>query len=119
MMLGNLGWYQFKLFAERASGISMDAWHILVGFAAFLLAALLLRSNVSRPLPWLVLLAFELLNEAYDFHVERWPDWGSQLGESTKDVMLTMALPTLVAAVARWRPELFGASRNPERTGED
>ena len=117
-MMTMTNWYQFKLFVERASGISMDAWHILVGFAAFLLTARLLKSDVSRPLPWLILLGFELLNEAHDFYVERWPDWGSQLGESVKDVVLTMALPTLVAAVARWRPSLLGANTDPERTGD-
>jgi len=118
MSLSDLSWYQFKLMVEHASGISMDVWHILVGFAAFLLAARLLRSSIARPWPWLALLAFELLNEMYDFQVERWPDWGSQLGESVKDVLLTMALPTLVAAVARRRPELLGAEA-PREPGNE
>ena len=61
-----LGWYQFKLFVEHASGISMDALHILVGFVLFLLAARLLRSGMPRRCPWLALLVLELVNEAYD-----------------------------------------------------
>ena len=77
--MGLISWYQLKLFIAHASGISMDAWHILVGVVAFLLIARLLDSNVTRPLPWLVLLAAELINEAYDIHIERWPDLGSQL----------------------------------------
>jgi hypothetical protein len=111
--MGLNSWYQLKLFIAHASGISMDAWHILVGVAAFLLIARLLDSNVTRPLPWLVLLAAELINEAYDIHVERWPDLGSQLGEGAKDIMLTMALPTLISLVARWWPHLLTARDDP------
>ena len=102
------GWYQFKLFVEHASGISMDALHILVGFVIFLLAAQLLRRSVASPLPWLLLLILELSNEAYDLHVERWPDFASQIGEGVKDVLLTMAVPTLVMMLARGRPALLG-----------
>ncbi len=105
-----LGWYQLKLLIEHGSGISMDALHILVGFFVFLIAARLLKSGVASPLPWLALLVLELGNEAYDLHIERWPNLGSQLGEGAKDIMLTMALPTLVALVARWRPAIFARS---------
>jgi len=100
-----LGWYQLKLFIEHASGISMDALHILVGFILFLLAARLLRSSVGSFRPWLALLLIELGNEAYDLHVELWPNLGSQLGEGAKDILLTMILPTLLLAIARWRPQ--------------
>jgi len=99
-----LGWYQLKLFIEHASGISMDALHILVGFILFMLAARLLRTGAGSLRPWLALLLLELGNEAYDLHVERWPNLGSQLGEGAKDILLTMALPTLLLAIARWRP---------------
>lgn len=102
-----LGWYQVKLFLEHASGISMDALHILIGFAIFVMAGLLLKRSLGTALPWLAVLILELGNEAYDLHVELWPDPGSQLGEAAKDIMLTMALPTLVLALVRWRPRLF------------
>lgn len=115
-----LGWYQVKLFIEHVSGISMDALHILVGFVLFLLAARLLRTGVASALPWIAVLLLELLNEAYDLHVELWPNLGSQLGEGAKDIMLTMAMPTLLLAVARWRPNwLVGRSADAEPlTGE-
>jgi len=109
-----LGWYQVKLFIEHASGISMDALHILVGFAVFLLAAQLLRTSVASAVPWLATLLLEIGNEAYDLHVELWPDPGSQLGEGAKDVMLTMALPTLLLLVARWRPDLLARDALPQ-----
>lgn len=108
-----VGWYQFKLFVEHASGISMDALHVLLGFVLFLLAARLLRRSVASCLPWLALLLLELGNEALDLTVERWPDIGQQLGEGAKDIVLTMALPTLLMFTARWKPGLLAA--RPER----
>ena len=109
-----LNWYQFKLFVEHSSDISMDALHILVGFAIFLLAALTLRRTVADPLPWLALLLLEAGNEAYDLVVEHWPDPGSQVGEAAKDIMLTMLLPTLVMLVVRWRPALAHRPGTPD-----
>lgn len=100
-------WYQFKLFIEHAVGISMDALHIIVGFAIFLLAAVLLRRSVASLRPWLATLLFEMANEALDLQVELWPDLGRQLGEGLKDVLLTMALPTLLLCIARRRPSLL------------
>jgi hypothetical protein len=106
--LRGIDWYQLKLFAQHASGISMDALHVIVGVVMQLLLALLFRSSVARPMPLLVVLAFTLLNEANDFRVEIWPDPGMQFGEAVKDVVLTMFLPTLIFLVARYRPKLLG-----------
>lgn len=102
-----LGWYQVKLFIEHASGISMDALHVVVGFVIFLIGARILKCSIASPLPWLALLMLELGNEVYDLHVELWPDLASQLGEAAKDILLTMALPTLAACMVRWQPQLF------------
>jgi hypothetical protein len=113
------GWYQIKLLIEHASGISMDALHILVGFILFLLAARLLKTGVASPRPWLVLLLLELLNEAYDLRVEIWPNFGTQLGEGIKDILLTMILPTLVALLAYWRPCLFLPAGLVDRSADD
>ena len=100
-------WYQVKLFAERASGFSMDALHVVAGVVLQLVFALLLRSSVARPLPLLLVLALALLNEASDFRVDVWPDLGMQLGESAKDLGLTMLVPLLIFLVARYRPKLL------------
>jgi diacylglycerol kinase len=100
-------WYQVKLFLERASGFSMDAIHVIVGVVLQLAIAALFRTSVARPLPLLSVLALELINEASDFRVEIWPQPAMQFGESAKDVILTMALPTLIFLVARFRPKLL------------
>jgi hypothetical protein len=102
-----IGWYQVKLLVEHASGISMDALHILVGFFLFATFAIALRRGLGSLIPWSALLLIELANEAYDLHVEIWPNLASQLGEGAKDMMLTMALPTLVMVLARWKPRLL------------
>lgn len=112
-------WHQIKLLIEHGSGISMDALHIMVGFILFLLAARILKTSVASPGPWLVLLVLELLNEAYDLDVEIWPNLGTQLGEGLKDILLTMALPTLVAVLARWRPGLFLPADTVNRSADD
>ena len=108
-MLPHIAWYEAKLFAEHASGVSLDAMHLLAGPVVQLGTALLLRSSIARPLPLLAVLGFELANEAYDFTVELWPSLGSQLGEGAKDIALTMLLPLLLFWAARTRPRLFAA----------
>lgn len=111
-----LSWYQVKLFIEHAVGISMDALHVLVGFLVYIAAALLLRRGLASGVAWLMLLALALVNESYDLHVEVWPDLASQLGEGAKDILLTMALPTLLLAIVRWRPGLVtGADHEEDR----
>jgi hypothetical protein len=100
-------WYQVKLFLERASGFSMDALHVIVGVVVQMVVAVLFKTSVARPLPLLSVLALELVNEASDFRVEIWPQPGMQFGESAKDVILTMTIPTLIFLVARYRPKLL------------
>lgn len=114
-----LGWYQVKLFIEHASGVSMDALHILVGFVIFLLAAQVLKRSVASSLPWLATLLLEIGNEVHDVTIELWPDIGSQLGEGAKDILLTMALPTLVMLVARWRPAIMGGETASARLADN
>lgn len=100
-------WYQVKLFLEHASGFSMDALHVIVGVVVQFAVALLFRTSIARPLPLLAVLVLELVNEASDFRVEIWPQPGMQFGESAKDVILTITIPTLIFLVARYRPKLL------------
>lgn len=100
-------WFDVKTYIERSVAFSDDVLHVLAGVFIQLIAAALLRSSVGRWRPWLIVLALELLNEWSDFHVDHWPDLGMQLGESTKDVVLTMALPTVLLIVSRRWPRLL------------
>jgi len=106
---GMRSWYEAKMFIERASVVSSDALHVLVGVLAWMIAAVVLRRSLSSRFPWLILLGLAVLNEFVDFWIERWPDLGMQLGESAKDILLTMALPTVLMFAVRFRPNLFRA----------
>ncbi|HEY0164260.1 MAG TPA: hypothetical protein VGB39_02680, partial [Sphingomicrobium sp.] len=70
-------------------------------------AAWLLRTSVARPLPLLVVLLAQLINEASDFRAEIWPQLAMQAGEAAKDVITTMIVPLLIFLAARYRPALF------------
>lgn len=105
------GWYDFKLFVAHALGVSMDALHVLVGVGAQLAFALVLRTSVSAWRPWFALLVLVLLNEAWDYSVEPWPSGAMQFGEAVKDVLLTMAVPTVLLLLARRNSPLLGVAR--------
>ncbi|WP_114228005.1 MULTISPECIES: hypothetical protein [Sphingomonas] len=85
----------------------MDSLHVLVGVTLQLAAAAFSRRGLASWRPWLAVFAVELLNEANDLWVEQWPDPGQQYGESMKDILLTMILPTLLLLVARRRPAVL------------
>ena len=102
-------WYEAKMFIEHASVVSSDALHVLVGVLVWMIAAVVLRRSLSSWFPWLILLGLAVMNEFVDFWIERWPDLGMQLGESAKDILLTMALPTVLMFAVRSRPNLFRA----------
>lgn len=115
LTLGMLSWYQAKMFIEHASFVSSDALHVIAGVVIWILIALALRRPLSSGVPLAWLLIILLFNEAVDLWVERWPDLAMQYGESAKDLMVTMALPALLMALVRLRPQLFvkRGSRGP------
>lgn len=102
-----MDWYQVKVALATAVGVSHDALHVLLGVLAQVVLALLLGRRLSHPLPWLVVLMAALLNEWSDFRLELWPDQAAQWGESLKDMLVTMLLPTLLLLLARYHPRLF------------
>ena len=104
-----LGWFDLKMLLERSVAFDSDGLHVLAGVMLQLAAAAVLRSSLARWWPWLVVLALTSGNEAVDLWVEQWPDaeLSAQWGESIKDLVLTLALPTLLLLVARKWPRLF------------
>lgn len=86
-------------------GISKDALHIHVGLAIFFGLVLILRRGPDSILPWLGLLAFELLNEVMDvFH---WHEgaFSFEIGDSLEDIVNTMIWPTVALFIVKmvWR----------------
>ena len=112
---GMMSWYEAKMFIEHASVVNSDGLHVLIGVLAWILVAMLVRRSLSAPLPWQILLVMTLLNECVDLWVEQWPDKAMQYGESAKDVLLTMTLPTILLFAVRLRPNLFRASPGRRR----
>jgi hypothetical protein len=106
---GMRAWYRAKMFVEHAIFFSSDALHILIGLVAWIGIAWLWRRPLSDWRPWLAVLALLVVNECVDLWVERWPDLAMQYGESAKDLLLTMILPTLVMFLVRSTPRLFSA----------
>ena len=104
-------WYKAKMFIEHAGIVTSDALHVLVGVGLWVLAAVVLRRRLTDWLPWLIVFAAVLFNEAVDLWVEQWPDAAMQYGESVKDILLTLLLPSLLMVAARERPDLFGRRR--------
>ena len=100
-------WYATKIVAEHAFAFSNDALHVLVGVGLQLILARLMTVSVGQALPWLGVLALELLNEWSDLSFEIWSDHAMQWGESAKDVLLTMALPSILLTVSRRWPDLL------------
>jgi hypothetical protein len=107
-------WYQGKLFIEHAVTISHDSIHILVSVLLWI-AVGLLRRPLTSWMPGLWVFALILWNETVDLWVEQWPDPGQQYGEGTKDVLLTMFVPTVLMFAARSRPDLFRGSYKKRR----
>lgn len=103
-----MDWYEAKRFIEHATTLSMDALHLIVGAALLFAFSLVLRRPVSDSRPWLAVLLVTLVNEAADVWLDRWPSAGMQFGEATKDIVLTMLLPTMVLLTARHLPQLYG-----------
>lgn len=106
-------WNEWKLFFERSISFSQDSVHVIVGVLLMLGAALLLRKPVSNWRPWLVVLVFTCINEFADLWVDQWPTPGIQWGESAKDVLLTMMVPTVLLLSTRFLPRLY--AREPSR----
>lgn len=96
-------WASLKTYLQHSGGVSHDTLHVLLGVFMQLIIARITRKSAGDVLPWLAVFGLELLNEINDFNVERWPNLAMQLGEGTKDIVLTMILPTLLLLLVRYR----------------
>jgi hypothetical protein len=103
-------WRDVKLFIEHSVAFSQDAIHVVAGVVILIVAALVLRKPVSSIWPWLVVLLLASLNEFADLWISQWPQRAMQYGEGARDLLLTMAVPTLIMFSVRWAPQLFRPS---------
>lgn len=96
-----------KTALSEAVGLSKDALHVHLGLLIFLAAVLLLRTSLGSWTPWLVLLLFELANEAVDLLHEHDGIRVTDLSETAKDIVNTMFWPTVVVLFTK-----LGDARN-------
>ena len=108
-----MDWYGVKEFLEQFTGLDMDSLHVHAGVLGQLAAALVLRRSLRSPIPWLLVLAAAIANEAYDFQYEIWVDRGAQLDGGLRDIWNTMLLPTVLMAAARFYPRLLAGAPAP------
>ena len=100
-------WTHLKEFVEFATGFSRDSLHVILGVCLQLGVAAAFKIPVTRWFPWCVVLAFTTSNELHDVLVEYWNLPARQFGESAKDIILTMFVPTLILLAARYVPRIF------------
>lgn len=94
---------------EHFLAIDHDTLHLMAGLLITLIVATITRRPITSWVPWIVTFAIILFNEGVDLWVEIWPEPGRQYGEGAKDVVVTMAIPTILALAVRFNPSLFRA----------
>lgn len=97
-----------KMAVERSIAFSDDALHIVCGVFLQLGFAFVFRTSLMSWGPWLFVLVLELINEVNDLYMNA---WANSWGESLKDLMLTMLLPTLLLLIARNQAALVDKAR--------
>jgi hypothetical protein len=100
-------WKDSKELVEHSISFSPDSLHVLTGVVILLGTARILRRSIGAWAPWLVVLFLACVIEVIDIAIDQWPQRGMQYGESVRDIVLTMFLPTLLLFAARAMPQLF------------
>ena len=96
-------WSSLKDLLVELAGVSKDALHVHIGLITFFAATFLLKRSAASPLPWLVVLGLELVNEAMDLFVWRGEPGIARWDESLRDLFNTMLWPTILMFAARAR----------------
>ena len=105
-----MDWYQIKMLVVGNTDLSRDALHIFFGLAGQIVVALVIRRSLAHPVPWLAVLVAELVNEYFDLtEGDVWdrPMWPGSL----RDLLVTMAIPTLLLLLVRYVPRLFARTK--------
>lgn len=100
-------WTHLKEFVEYSTGFSRDSLHVILGVCCQLVLAAVFKVSVNRWWPWCVVLILASANEVNDLTIEYWDLPARQFGESVKDLVLTMFIPTVLVLLTKYQPQLF------------
>ncbi len=105
-------WFETKNMLEIWSGLDRDALHIYAALLIQLTTAAVLRKSVRNIIPWLIVLALTVLNEASDFRLNTLSGdpYDVRVQVAVHDLWNSMLLPTLLLMVARFWPRLLTGS---------
>lgn len=110
-----MNWIEFKDYLSQATDLHQDALHIYAAFLIQFGSALILRRSLGSFLPWFLVLAALVVNEAIDLSepgrpIEQW-----QVIGGIQDSWNTMVLPTALWLLARYAPWMMatGSSSAP------
>ena len=110
-----MDWAAFKELITDETGLSRDAFHLLAGLGVYLVLTVLLPRRVSPLTPWFLILIAGLANEWADYLHETWP---GQWRESLKDMVTTLALPSLLIFLAQFAPDLLVRPKPVDAMGD-
>lgn len=102
-----LDWEQVKIWLSETTGLSHHDFHLLLGVLLMLAFTRLLRMPLGAWTPLAIVLALELVNEAFDFtryYIDSYP-WGP--GPMLVDIALTIVPPLAIVLAARWQSDHY------------
>ena len=114
-----MDWLGLKHEAARML-LEKDALHIYGAVFVQITAAKLSRRSLGRLLPWMTVLALELVNEVLDILRGGEPElmpW--QVVSGVHDIINTMLLPTLLLLLVRHAGDLFQWAPSDSPLGSD
>lgn len=103
-------WLAAKNLITAEVGLERDALLFAVSIAALLLAALITRRPLSSFGPWLTVLALSIVDELISAARP-----GASIAGSLRDVLLVMAMPTVLLLLTRYLPTLMVSHSPPLR----
>lgn len=112
-MVWPVDWIYLKTWLSLWLQVSDDVLHVSAGLGLLVLAALALKRPPWTFRPWLVVLATEIANEAYDLVQTTYVTSEGNLAASWHDLWLTMIWPSVILLVfPRW-----GGTTEPDAPG--
>lgn len=116
--IGTTHYADIKIFIEAYTGLERDALHIHFALLLYLLAMFIFRQTRRSRLPWLVVLAVELLNELFDIRRTQMGGGPVLWDEGLKDLWNTMLWPTVLLIIGRYTT-LFEHRSHHRRQSDD